>query len=120
MIEPSSRSRPQPTQDLERAHEDLTAFGACVVIDTLDAAMLKEIHTALYRAAECDQTRGWRQSYQYGKDDHINQRIWNLPSRDPVFCDLAEHPIAMHFVKKVLGWPALLSSMSANITAGGG
>jgi ectoine hydroxylase-related dioxygenase (phytanoyl-CoA dioxygenase family) len=28
--------------------------------------------------------------------------------------------MAMFFVEKVIGWPALLSSMSANITAGGG
>jgi ectoine hydroxylase-related dioxygenase (phytanoyl-CoA dioxygenase family) len=120
MLEKSSRDRPQPTTDLERAAEDLRTFGACVVEGALDPDLLREVRTALYRAAESDQSRGWRQKYQYGNDDHVNQRIWNLPSRDPVFCDLAEHPVAMHFVKSLLGWPALLSSMSANITAGGG
>lgn len=110
----------QATRDLERALNDLKTYGACVVLNALDEGRLKEVHTALYRAAEADRQYGWGQDYGHGGDDHINQRVWNLPSRDPVFCALAEHPTAMHFVQKLLGWPALLSSMSANITSGGG
>jgi ectoine hydroxylase-related dioxygenase (phytanoyl-CoA dioxygenase family) len=112
--------RPSPTTDIDRALADLEAFGACIVENALDAETLGETRTALYRAADADRKYGWAQAYQYGGDDHVNQRIWNLPSRDRVFCALAEHPVAMRFVKEVLGWPALLSSMSANITAGGG
>ena len=41
-------------------------------------------------------------------------------SRDPVFADLAEHPTALGFVKAILGWPALLGNISANITGPGG
>jgi ectoine hydroxylase-related dioxygenase (phytanoyl-CoA dioxygenase family) len=100
--------------------EDLKSHGACVLTNVLDAAILTEVHDALYHAADSDRRRGWRRDYAYGQDDHVNQRIWNLPSRDPVFCDLAEHPTALHFVREVLGWPALLSSMSANITSLGG
>ena len=111
---------PRPTEDLDRALIDLREFGACIVADALDGGMLGEVRTALYRAADADRKYGLAQNYQYGGDDHVNQRIWNLPSRDPVFCALAEHPIALHFVKELLGWPALLSSMSANITGGGG
>lgn len=109
-----------PTKDLAQAAADLQEHGACVVLDALEPALLQEVRTALYRAADSDRQRGWAQKYQYGGDDHVNQRIWNLPSRDPVFGDLAEHPVALHFVTALLGWPALLSSMSANITAGGG
>jgi ectoine hydroxylase-related dioxygenase (phytanoyl-CoA dioxygenase family) len=111
---------PVPTRDLAAADADLAEHGVCVVLDALEPNLLREAHTALYRAAECDQRRGQRRDYAYGGDDHINQRVWNLPSRDPVFCDLAEHPIALRFVKAIIGWPALLSSMSANITCGGG
>jgi hypothetical protein len=85
---------------------DLHVFGACIVADALDPEMLGEVQTALYRAAESDRKYGRVRNYQYGADDHINQRVWNLPSRDPVFCALAEHPIAMHFVREILGWPA--------------
>jgi ectoine hydroxylase-related dioxygenase (phytanoyl-CoA dioxygenase family) len=116
----STRGSPSPTTDLEKAAADLHEFGACIVDKALPAKLLHEVQTALYRAAEADRTYGWTQAYQYGGDDHVNQRIWNLPSRDPVFCSLAEHPVALHFVKQLLGWPALLSSMSANITGQGG
>lgn len=111
---------PRATTDLDRALADLDMFGACIVANVLDGDMAQEVHTALYRAAESDRKYGRDRDYQYGGDDHVNQRVWNLPSRDPVFCALAEHPVAMKFVRAILGWPALLSSMSANITAGGG
>jgi ectoine hydroxylase-related dioxygenase (phytanoyl-CoA dioxygenase family) len=52
--------------------------------------------------------------------DDTNQRVWNLPSRDPAFLDLVEHPLALTVVREVLGWPALLSNISANITGPGG
>ena len=52
--------------------------------------------------------------------DTTNQRVWNLPNRHPVFCALAEHPAALALVKGTLGWPALLSNISANITGPGG
>jgi hypothetical protein len=110
----------RPTKDLDRASADLKAQGACIVEGALEPDLLEEVRTALYRAADSDRRRGWRREYGYGGDDHVNQRIWNLPSRDPVFCDLAEHPLALHFLKSVLGWPAMLSSMSANITGAGG
>lgn len=111
---------PTITNDWEKAEADLKEFGACIVADALAPDMLAEVHTALYRSAESDRRYGLAQDYQYGGDDHINQRVWNLPSHDPVFCALAEHPLALHFIRQSLGWPALLSSMSANITSGGG
>ena len=120
MASTTENAGPLPTRDLVAAKADLDAFGACVVLDALDSETLGEVHTALYRAAESDRKYGIAESYRFGGDDHVNQRIWNLPSHDPVFWALAEHPIAMHFVRELLGWPALLSSMSANITGGGG
>src|SRR5207249_771282 len=52
--------------------------------------------------------------------DETNQRVWNVLSRDPLFEDLAFHRIAVDYVKAVLGWPALLGNISANITGPGG
>jgi ectoine hydroxylase-related dioxygenase (phytanoyl-CoA dioxygenase family) len=112
---------PTPTRDLDSAMADLQRFGACIVEAALDGTKLDEVRTALYRAAETDLRYGLTQDYRFGGDDAArNQRIWNLPSHDPVFCELAEHPVALHFVREVLGWPALLSGMSANIVSGGG
>jgi ectoine hydroxylase-related dioxygenase (phytanoyl-CoA dioxygenase family) len=120
MSETIERRAVRPTRDLAEAAQDLRDIGACVVLDALAPPLLAEVRAALDRAADSDRQRGWTQAYQYGGDDHVNQRVWNLPSRDPVFCDLAEHPLALHFVRALLGWPALLSSMSANITGAGG
>ena len=76
---------------------------------------------ALYRAADNDRARSREQKFglDYGHDD-TNQRVWNVLSRDPVFEDLVEHPLALDFVRAVLGWPALLGNLSANITGPGG
>lgn len=111
---------PEATHDLDQALADLATHGLAIVADAMSAPLLVEVGTALSRAAESDRVRNWQRHYDIGSDDLINQRVWNLPSRDPVFCDLAEHPLALHFVREVLGWPALLSSMSANITGKGG
>jgi ectoine hydroxylase-related dioxygenase (phytanoyl-CoA dioxygenase family) len=109
-----------PVTSLERALKDLEEHGACIIKEALSPELLEDVRVATYRCARNDRRYGWAEAYQYGRDDHINQRIWNLPSRDPVFCELAEHPLAIEFVKQTLGWPASLSSMSANITNGGG
>jgi ectoine hydroxylase-related dioxygenase (phytanoyl-CoA dioxygenase family) len=111
---------PSPTTDIAMALKDLDSHGACVIGDALEPGLLGEIRTACYRAAENDRKYGWGEKYKYGHDDGINQRVWNLPSRDPVFCHLAELPLALELVRALLGWPALLSSMSANITGPGG
>ena len=53
-------------------------------------------------------------------EDKTNQRFWGLLSRDPVFSDLAERPVALQAVKALLGWPARLPTISANVTGPGG
>ncbi len=111
---------PETVSDVEAAFGQLDEHGACIIANALDPEFLKELRDACYRAADSDRRYGLARDFQYGKDDHVNQRIWNLPSHDPVFCELAEHPLAIEMVTRALGWPALLSSMSANITRGGG
>jgi len=111
---------PDPVTDLEEGLVSLAEHGACIIIDALAPDLLADLRTALYRAARTDRQYGLEEAYQYGKDDHVNQRIWNLPSHDPVFCELAEHPLAIEVVRRTLGWPASLSSMSANVTNAGG
>ncbi|MGE0486352.1 MAG: phytanoyl-CoA dioxygenase family protein [Gammaproteobacteria bacterium] len=110
---------PAPTRDPERALADLGEHGLCVVADALDDVTLAHARMALYAAAEDDRTRGRRANgFLLDRDDR-NRRVWNLLNRDPLFALLAEHPLALHLVRGVLGWPALLSNISGNITGPG-
>jgi hypothetical protein len=114
-----SSSFPTPTPDFERAERDLREYGLCLVTDVLTQSQLDRARTALYRAAADDLTQG-REQPHFGLDyGDGNQRVWNVLSRDSVFAELVEHPIALRFVRAVIGWPALLGNLSANIVGPG-
>jgi ectoine hydroxylase-related dioxygenase (phytanoyl-CoA dioxygenase family) len=99
----------------DRTRADLEDKGYCLIHDVLQGDELNQVRDALYRIVEFDQEHGWMKPYSYGNDAGANKRVWNLISRDPIFCHLAEHPLALEFIRSVIGWPALLSSTSANI-----
>jgi ectoine hydroxylase-related dioxygenase (phytanoyl-CoA dioxygenase family) len=110
---------PAPTRDVADALADLRELGVCVIEGVLSREQLARAREAIYRAADDDAQRG-RAQHGFGLDlDDGNLRVWNLLNRDPVFCDLAEHPIALELVRATLGWPALLSNISGNITGPG-
>jgi ectoine hydroxylase-related dioxygenase (phytanoyl-CoA dioxygenase family) len=110
---------PPPTRDPDRALADLGEHGLCVVADALDAPTLARVRTALRAAVAEDRVRGRPASgFVLDRDAH-NVRVWNLLNRDPLFAQLAEHPLALHLVRGVLGWPCLLSNLSGNITGPG-
>ena len=122
MAEPATTTElPALTRDLDRALEDIREFGVARIEGVLEGTSLARVRDALYRAAASDRERGWNTRFiMDNPEDKTNQRVWGLLSRDPVFSDLAEHPTALHFVRAVLGWPAMLSNISANITGPGG
>ena len=112
---------PLPTRDISQGLRDISEYGLAIVPGVLSGEQLKRTRDALYRAADSDRARAREQKFalDYAHDE-TNQRVWNVLSRDPVFEDLAFHPLAVDFVKAVLGWPALLGNISANITGPGG
>ena len=108
-------------RDAEEGLWHIRKHGVCVISGVLQGDRLERARTALYRAAAEDRTRGREQKFGLDyRDDDSNQRVWNVLSRDPVFEDLAEHPTALAPVRGMLGWPALLGNISANITGPGG
>ncbi|HEY4345446.1 MAG TPA: phytanoyl-CoA dioxygenase family protein [Parvibaculum sp.] len=112
---------PKPTRDLAQAARDIKAHGLCMVEGVLEGDKLARVREALYRAADDDRARG--RERKFGLDyahDETNQRVWNVLSRDPVFSDLVEHSAALELLRSVIGWPALLGNISANITGPGG
>jgi ectoine hydroxylase-related dioxygenase (phytanoyl-CoA dioxygenase family) len=110
---------PAPTRAVPDALRNLREFGVCVIPDVLSPEQLARAREAIYRAADDDARRG-RAQHGFGLDlDEKNVRVWNLLNRDPVFSDLAEHEAALALVRATLGWPALLSNISGNITGPG-
>jgi ectoine hydroxylase-related dioxygenase (phytanoyl-CoA dioxygenase family) len=112
---------PAPTRDLAQGLRNIAEYGLTIVPEVLVGDGLQRARDALYRAAASDRARGREQKFGLDyADDETNQRVWNVLSRDPVFEDLAFHSLAVDYVKSVLGWPALLGNISANITGPGG
>jgi ectoine hydroxylase-related dioxygenase (phytanoyl-CoA dioxygenase family) len=112
---------PRPAKDVDEGLAQIRDFGLCVIEGVLSGPTLERARTALYDAAAEDRARGRERKFSldYGYDE-TNQRVWNCLARDPAFEDMAEHPTALAFVKAILGWPALLGNISANITGPGG
>ncbi len=110
---------PAPTRDVAAALANVRDLGVCVIPDVLPPAQLARARDAIYRAADDDRARG-RAQHGFGLDvDERNVRVWNLLNRDPIFSDLAEHPLALALVRETIGWPALLSNISGNVTGPG-
>ncbi len=110
---------PPITDSLDQAEQDIRDHGICFVSGMLSQAQLAEVRRALYRAAELDTRRNLTHSgfkLDYGEGNH---RVWNTLSLDPVFAELAEHPAALRLVRSIVGWPALLGNLSANIALPG-
>ena len=107
---------PSPTRKVDQAVNDLHEHGLCIMADALAGQRLGAARKALYAAAQDDHETGRvTTGFVLDRDDR-NQRVWNLLNRDPLFSELAVHPLALRFVREILGWPALLSNISGNIT----
>jgi ectoine hydroxylase-related dioxygenase (phytanoyl-CoA dioxygenase family) len=118
-IPASAYCLPSPTGELAQGLRDIEEHGFAIVPDVLTGDTLKRAREALYNAADSDAHRE-RKKKSTGDYDDTNQRVWNVLSRAPVFEDLVVHPVALQYVRAILGWPALLGNLSANITHPGG
>jgi len=106
--------RPEPEQALAW-QADLARDGFCVIEGVLAGDELIALRDALYAAARFEREAGWDRGYAYDAGQSSNQRVWNLISRNPLFCPLAEHRQALDVLTATIGWPAMLSSSSANM-----
>lgn len=115
----SAARLPAPTRDWDRALDCLREHGLCLVTDALSPAMLTRVRDALQQALQDDAREGRAGTGFTLDQDDRNRRVWNLLNRDPVFAALAEHPLALFMLRATLGWPALLSNISANLVGPG-
>jgi ectoine hydroxylase-related dioxygenase (phytanoyl-CoA dioxygenase family) len=118
MDKPHERlASPPLTRDLEQAKRDLDVYGICLVADALEPEQLKRVRERLYATA-ADDARLRPPSAQ-GDYDTTNQRVWGLLNRGQEFVDLVEDAKSKALIRHLLGWPFLLSSISANIAGPG-
>ena len=107
------------TVDLAHARQDLETYGVAIVRDVLTPQQTADVRRRLYDAipvSEEDEvgTRG----FAFDPDDR-NIRVWHLLNLDPVFVELTRHPVALDFVRHLLGPDFMVSNCSANITEPG-
>lgn len=112
---PSITGHPQPTRDFAIGMENIRTFGFTVVPGVLSGDVLQRTRDALYREIEWDRRAQGNVPHPFDAANSHNVRVWNLPSRDRLFHDLAVHPVALAYVKAIVGWPARLSTLSGNI-----
>ncbi len=93
--------------------------GLALISGQLSDAQLEKARDATYSAADEDRRLG-RTADTFGLDyGEKNVRVWNILNRDPVFSELVQMPAVMELLRDVVGWPALLGNISANIALPG-
>ncbi len=112
---------PEITDSVARAKSDVVKYGVAILSGVLAPEKFAELREAVYREAEGDRRAGNTEE-PYFADAMIgaaSQRVWNLPSRGQIFCELVEHPVVMDFVESFVEGSPRLSTFSANITLPG-
>jgi len=97
----------------------LDAEGVCIVPEVLDRAAIERVKRALLAGIASDESSGVPVRGFPFDPDTKNIRLFDLIGKDPVFAELAEHPLALELVTHSIGTPFLLSNFSANVTAPG-
>ncbi len=110
---------PSPTDSTTQAREDIQRTGMALLSGQLREAQLELARQATYAAAVEDKqvgrdTDGFALDYGTG-----NVRVWNILNRHPVFAEMVQLPAILDLLKAVIGWPALLGNISANIAEPG-
>jgi ectoine hydroxylase-related dioxygenase (phytanoyl-CoA dioxygenase family) len=106
---------PAPTRDLDQGLENIRTYGFTIVPEVLTGDRLTRTRAALYREIEQDKASDRHVPHPFDAERSPNVRVWNLVSKDPLFEDLAVHPLVLDYVRRVIGWPARLSTLSGNI-----
>ena len=110
---------PPVVRDPQVAAEHIREHGLALLSGQMPEAVLREARDATYGAAEEDRRVG-READRFGLDyGEGNVRVWNILNRAPVFRELVQQPLVLDLLRAVIGWPALLGNISANIAEPG-
>lgn len=110
---------PPVVEDLDEARRHLREHGLALLAGQLSATQLEQARAATYAAAQDDRAQG-READRFGLDyGEGNVRVWNILNRHPVFHGMVQLPVVLELLREVIGWPALLGNISANIALPG-
>lgn len=111
----STANLPPPARDFEQGLANIREYGFTIVPDVLSGDVLERTREALYREIEWDRRSRRHVPHPFDAEKSPNVRVWNLISKDPLFEDLAAHPLVLEYIRAVIGWPARISTLSGNI-----
>lgn len=104
-----------PAYDIEQGLADLREQGFTIIPGVLAGETLERTRAALYREIEADRAAKRHVPHPFDAQQSPNVRVWNLVSKDPLFEALSVHPLVLAYVRRVIGWPARLSTLSGNV-----
>jgi ectoine hydroxylase-related dioxygenase (phytanoyl-CoA dioxygenase family) len=117
--QPMNATPVTPTTDPEQARRDIDEHGIAILTGVLNAAEVADIRRRLFDAIALSEADGVpTRGYPFDPDKH-NIRVFHLFNLDPVFVDLIQRPVALKYVRQMLGDEFLISNFSANITEPG-
>ncbi|TNF89690.1 MAG: hypothetical protein EP301_02540 [Gammaproteobacteria bacterium] len=106
--------------DIGQAEAHIREHGLALLSGQISPEMLDRARAATYAAADEDRRIG-RKADKFGLDyGELNVRVWNILNRGAVFQELVQLPVVLELLREVIGWPALLGNISANIAQPGG
>lgn len=110
---------PPIAESVTEAREHIREHGLALLSGQMSASQLDQARSATYAAAEEDRRIG-READRFGLDyGEGNVRVWNILNRAAVFRDLVQLPVVLELLSAVIGRPALLGNISANIALPG-
>lgn len=110
---------PPVTDDVAQAGEHIREYGLALISGQVSPSQLALARGATYAGAEEDR-RLKREADRFGLDyGERNVRVWNVLNRAPVIRELVQLPVVLTLLREVIGWPALLGNISANIAEPG-
>lgn len=102
--------------NFDAAKADLDEYGVARIADALSVEERLALRDRIEEQAAGERAAG----VAFIDGGGANQRVWNLPSKGRVFCDLATHPLVRTMAGHVLEGDYCLSSHTANIAGPGG
>jgi len=110
---------PPIVDDVSQAREHIREHGLALLSGQLSPGKLAQARDATYAGAEDDRRQG-RKADKFGLDyGERNVRVWNILNRHAVFREMVQMPVVLELLEEVIGWPALLGNISANIALPG-